>query len=75
MSLNIKKTSGNAEREQGQFVGKAWENTSKSGSKYFRITLDAKISEITLSKDNRIALVPNKKRDGKKDADFSLIIS
>ena len=59
----------------GQFIGKAWDNVSTNGKHYLRIKLDSKNAEVTLTQNDRIALVPNKKRDGKKDADYSLIVS
>ena len=58
------------------FIGKAWNNTSKvKGIPYIRLTLDSNVSEVVLTPKTRLELWPNKKREGKQDADFRLTIA
>lgn len=52
-----------------QFVGKVWKNTTKTGKEYMRLTIDRGMSLSLIGKDS-IELWPNKKREGKQDADF-----
>ena len=60
-------------------VGRAWKNTSKAGNEFLRLSIDQKIdgkafSAITLKAGDQLLLTLNKKREGKKDADFRLSI-
>lgn len=63
-----------------QFIGKGWINlinkpgNKYNGFKYVNVTLDDSIGDITIKKGEKLILFPNKKRVGKKDADFRLSV-
>lgn len=63
-----------------QFIGKGWVNlinkpgNKYNGVKYVNITLDNTIGDITIKNGEKLILFPNKKRAGKKDADFRLSV-
>lgn len=63
-----------------QFIGKGWVNlinkpgNKYNGVKYVNITLDNTIGDITIRNGEKLILFPNKKRAGKKDADFRLSV-
>jgi hypothetical protein len=66
----------NVKEIKREFIGKAWINESKVKKvPYIRISLDNVISEVIINQGSRLELWPNKKRDGKKDADYRLTIS
>jgi uncharacterized protein (DUF736 family) len=66
----------NTKEIKREFIGKAWINESKVKKiPYIRISLDNVISEVKINQGSRLELWPNKKRDGKKDADYRLTIS
>lgn len=56
-----------------EFVGSAWENEVKEGAykgtKFLSLKLDRGVS-LTLTDTDRISLFPNKKREGRQDADY-----
>jgi uncharacterized protein (DUF736 family) len=51
------------------FIGKAWNNVTKGGKEYMRLTIDRTLN-LALHGGDSIELWPNKKREGMKDADF-----
>lgn len=59
-----------------EFIGKAWMNTvnkvgsPNNGLQYVNVTLDRDIESVSFDQSSRLLLWPNKKREGKKDADF-----
>lgn len=67
------------------FIGKAWNNKSKSNKNYTNIVFDRGIEVIvkdiksglaySLSGKDGMLAFPNAKREGKKDADLRLSIS
>lgn len=65
-----------SQASQREFVGKAWMNkvdkvgSPNNGVEYVNVTLDRDIETVTMSQGDKLLLWPNKKRDGKKDADF-----
>lgn len=69
-----------AKQSKYTIIGKAWVNTVKNGThvgtEFLNVKLGRDIGSITLSKDDRIQLWPNKKREGHEttDADFSVSI-
>jgi uncharacterized protein (DUF736 family) len=78
MSIVIERSSNaDASKVRREFIGRAWENTSKKdGTTYFRCVIDRNITKLNLTPETPFILWPNKKREGKQDADFriSLII-
>ena len=59
-----------------EFIGKAWINESLVKKiPYIRISLDNTVSQVVLTPGSRLELWPNKKRDGKKDADYRFTIA
>lgn len=68
-----------ANNVQREFIGRAWINTAhlKDGTEasVINIQLDNTIDEVVLNGSVKgIQLWPNKKRDGKRDADYRLSI-
>lgn len=59
-----------------EFIGRAWKNIVKKedseykGVEFINLTLDQGIQEVVMKKGNRLQLWPNKKREGKQDADY-----
>jgi uncharacterized protein (DUF736 family) len=77
MSIIIERSSNADAKVRREFIGRAWENTSKKdGTRYLRCVIDRNITKLDLTPETPFVLWPNKKREGKQDADFriSLII-
>lgn len=58
-------------------IGKAWINKSKKGTDLINIVLGNRrepFASITLKPNDKIMLRPNNKREGKKDADFQVVL-
>ena len=59
-----------------EFVGRAWKNTVKNdeseyhGVKFINVVLDHDYESLTMKQESKLQLWPNKKREGKKDADY-----
>ena len=51
------------------FIGKVWNNQTKGGKQYPKLSIDRGV-ELTLKSGDFIELWPNNKREGKQDADF-----
>lgn len=60
------------------FVGKAWINTVKQGdfvgTQFINLTLDRDVHSVVLQQGIKVQLWPNKKREGKNDADYRVSI-
>lgn len=61
------------------FVGRAWVNIKKDAegkaiSSFINISIDKSVSLVELKPGMKIQLWPNKKREGKQDADLRLSI-
>jgi hypothetical protein len=78
MTLVTNENKVDASKMERAFIGKAWVNTVAKGEykgiEFLAIRLNrgTKISEIT--DECQFTLWPNEKREGKKDADYSLSI-
>ncbi len=55
------------------YIGKAWKNTSKNGKEFMRLTINRGMA-LKFNAGDRMELWPNKKREGKQDADFQVLI-
>jgi len=60
-----------------EFIGRAWKNAVKAGDRqgteFISLSLDKGV-DITLNGGDRMLLWPNKKREGKADADFRVSV-
>ena len=76
METTIEKQEAPATKRE--FVGRVWENIVQEGEHkgtiFFNIRIDQTIKKVTLTPDSKVQLWPNKKRDGKKDADYRMSI-
>lgn len=65
-----------SEESNRVFIGRAWVNKSKQNPEveYLNVQIDRGFESITLNQNDLIQLYPNKKREGKKDADYRLSI-
>lgn len=63
------------QNKQLKAIGRAWLNAAKAdGKEYLNVTVDKAVGEVTIGPDDRILMFPNAKRDGKKDADWRLMV-
>ena len=63
-----------ATAQKRAFIGKAWKH-EKDGAEYLSVSLNRDLGEVALKSNDRMLLWPNKKREGKQDADYNLSIS
>ena len=59
-----------------EFIGRAWKNVVKNeeskyvGVEFINVVLDNATEQLVMNHGSKLQLWPNKKREGKKDADY-----
>lgn len=76
MSTTIEKDEKPATRRE--FVARVWKNEVKQGDnkgkQFYSVRIDRDVKKLTLTPESQIQMWPNKKREGKQDADLRMSI-